>query len=197
MLDVKRHRFEGIQFDESPHVGGKITPRFIVMHYTAGGSALSSVRAIRERGLSAHLFVDRDGGIIQTVPFNVAAFHAGPSSWRGFDGLNQHSIGIENANFGFFDRRTSDGWTRTGLRTFASHEVLVARHKNGGPEMAWELYPEAQLRALDAIVAAYSRMSGPKQGSGPFPSRIPRAPVSCFRTCLYPENRVPLSQDMR
>lgn len=154
MLVIKRNRLDGITFDESPHTGGKITPRFIVMHYTAGGSALSSVRAIRDRGLSAHLFVDRDGGIIQTVPFNVAAFHAGPSSWRGFDGLNQHAIGIENANFGFLDRQTSDGWTRTGLRIFSPHEVMVAAHKNGGPAIAWELYPEAQLKALDAIVAA-------------------------------------------
>ena len=45
MLDVKRNRLDGITFDESPHTGGKITPRFIVMHYTAGGSALNSVRA--------------------------------------------------------------------------------------------------------------------------------------------------------
>ncbi|TQF84842.1 SH3 domain-containing protein [Elioraea sp. Yellowstone] len=154
MLEVKRNRLDGITFEESPHVGGRITPRFIVMHYTAGGSALSSVRAIRDRGLSAHLFVDRDGGIIQTVPFNVAAFHAGPSSWRGFDGLNRHAIGIEIANFGFLDRQTSEGWTRAGLRIFAPHEVMVAAHRNGGPVMAWELYPEAQLRALDAIVAA-------------------------------------------
>lgn len=154
MFDVKQHRFEGVSFDESPHLGGTIVPRFVVMHYTAGGSALSSVRAIRDRGLSAHLFVDRDGGVIQTVPFNRAAFHAGPSSWRGFDGLNQHAIGIEIANYGFLDQRRVEGWTRNGLRLFAPHEVMVARHKHGGPELAWELYPEAQLRALEAIVVA-------------------------------------------
>lgn len=111
-MNVVDDLLEGVPFDRSPHVGGRFTPRFIVMHYTAGGSALGSVRAIRERGLSAHLFVERDGSIIQTVPFTTVAFHAGPSEWRGFTGLNRHAIGIEIANIGFLDVRGGNGWTR-------------------------------------------------------------------------------------
>ncbi|NGM20617.1 SH3 domain-containing protein [Roseomonas stagni] len=154
-MQVKRNRLEGVPFDATPHVGGRITPRFIVMHYTAGGSALGSVRAIRDRGLSAHLFVERDGSVIQTVEFNVAAFHAGPSAWRGFNGLNGHSIGIEIANLGFLDRRVGDGWTRDGLgRVLAADQVVVARHRNGGPEMGWEAFPEPQLKAVEAITLA-------------------------------------------
>jgi N-acetylmuramoyl-L-alanine amidase len=154
-MKIANHRLQGVRFDKSNHTGGEIVPKFIVMHYTAGGSMDSSLRGIDSRGLSAHLFVDRDGGIAQTVPFNVKAFHAGPSEWRGFVGLNGHAIGIENCNFGFFDKRTASGWIREGLsRTFAEHEVIVARHKNGGPSIAWEIFPEAQLRALDAIVVA-------------------------------------------
>jgi N-acetylmuramoyl-L-alanine amidase len=153
-MQVKNHVLADIPFDRSPHVGGGITPRFIVLHYTAGGSALGSVRACRDRGLSAHLFVDRDGSIIQTAPFTTAAFHAGPSQWRGFDGLNSHSIGIEICNYGFLDRRVGEGWTRAGLgRAFAEADVVVARHKNGGPEMAWEAYPEPQLLAVEALIA--------------------------------------------
>jgi N-acetylmuramoyl-L-alanine amidase len=154
-MQVKQHRLEGIPFDASPHIGGAIVPRFIVMHYTAGGSALGSVRAIRDRGLSAHLFVERDGSVIQTVDFNLAAFHAGPSNWRGFNGLNGHAIGIEIANLGFLDRQVPGGWTREGLgRVFSAEQVLVARHRNGGPEMGWELFPEAQLKALAEITLA-------------------------------------------
>jgi N-acetylmuramoyl-L-alanine amidase len=154
-MEIKNNKLEGVPFDKSPHVGGTIVPRFIVMHYTAGGSALNSVRAIRERGLSAHLFVDRDGGVIQTVPFTTAAFHAGPSEWKGFVGLNQHAIGIEIANLGFFDQKTADGWTREGLgRVFRDQEVVVAPHKNGGPAIAWEIFPDAQLRAVAEITEA-------------------------------------------
>lgn len=149
------HRLEDVPFDKSPHTGGKLDLRFIVMHYTAGFSALGSVKAIKERGLSAHLFVDRDGSVIQTVPFNTVAFHAGPSSWRGFNGLNKFSIGIEIANIGFLDQRVAGGWTRSGLtRVFPDSEVMVAAHKNGGPTIAWEIYPDAQLKAVAAITLA-------------------------------------------
>jgi N-acetylmuramoyl-L-alanine amidase len=151
----KTHRLDGVTFDASPHTGGKLDLRFIVMHYTAGFSALGSVRAIKDRGLSAHLFVERDGSVIQTVPFDTVAFHAGPSNWRGFDGLNKFSIGIEIANVGFLDQRVAGGWTRSGMtRVFADNEVVVAAHRNGGPMIAWEIYPDAQLKAVQEITAA-------------------------------------------
>jgi N-acetylmuramoyl-L-alanine amidase len=154
-MKITDHVLEGVPFDRSQHVGGRITPRFLVMHYTAGGSAAGSVQAIAQRGLSAHLFVDRDGTVIQTVPFNVMAFHAGESSWRGFNGLNRHSIGIEIANLGWLDRRVAGGWTRKDLGvTVPEGHVIVARHRKGGPEMAWETFPEAQLQAVEALTAA-------------------------------------------
>ncbi|MDO9500446.1 N-acetylmuramoyl-L-alanine amidase [Falsiroseomonas sp.] len=155
-MHIENHRLKDVPFDATPHMGREITPRFLVMHYTAGGSALNSVRAIRNRGLSAHFFVDRDGAIIQTVPCNRLAHHAGPSQWRGHDGLNNCSIGIEIANLGWFDRKEAAGWTRSDLggRCLPEPEVLIARHRNGGPSMGWEAYPEAQLKALAALTEA-------------------------------------------
>ena len=154
-MKIARNRLQGIRFERSAHTGGPIEPKFVVMHYTAGGSIDSSLRAINNRGLSAHLFVDREGGIVQTVDFTTRAHHAGPSSWRGFTGLNGHSIGIEICNIGWLDQKSATGWTRSDVsRTYPEHEVIVARHKNGGRTKAWELYPEPQLRALNEIVAA-------------------------------------------
>ena len=154
-MQVRRHRLENIPFDASPHVGGALTPRFIVLHYTAGGSAQGSVAAIKARGLSAHLFLDRDGRAIQTVPFDLVALHAGPSNWRGVEGLNQAAIGIECANLGWLDQRVAGGWTRGGLgRVLPDDQVRVARHKHGGPELAWELFPAPQLDALAAVILA-------------------------------------------
>lgn len=181
-MQIDKHKLKGVPFDASPHIGGTITPRFLVMHYTAGGSALNSVRAIRDRGLSAHFFVDRDGAVIQTVPCNRMAYHAGPSHWRGYDGLNGCSIGIEIANLGWLDRKEGAGWTRSGLsRVLAEADVVVAAHKNGGRAMGWEAYPEAQLQAVaaltEAIRAAYPTIQevvghddispGRKQDPGP------------------------------
>jgi len=45
--------------------------------------------------VSAHALVRRDGEIVQYVPFHRRAWHAGVSSWRGRDRVNDFSIGIE------------------------------------------------------------------------------------------------------
>ncbi|MGX9966051.1 N-acetylmuramoyl-L-alanine amidase [Roseomonas sp. F4] len=159
-LMIQDDRLRGATYIASPHVGGAIVPLFLVMHYTAGFLARDSVTAIANRGLSAHFFVDRDGTIIQTVPCNRQASHAGDSAWGKYEGLNPRSIGIEIANLGWLDRKGADGWTRAGLsRSLPDNQVVVAAHKHGGPVRAWEAYPEAQLRAVEdltrAILAAY------------------------------------------
>jgi len=45
--------------------------------------------------VSAHLLVRRDGRVVQYVPLNQRAWHAGRSSWRGREACNDYSIGIE------------------------------------------------------------------------------------------------------
>ncbi len=49
------------------------------------------------RGLrvSAHFFIRREGALIQFVPCDLRAWHAGQSSWRGRERCNDFSIGIE------------------------------------------------------------------------------------------------------
>jgi AmpD protein len=45
--------------------------------------------------VSSHLFIRRDGSVIQFVPFNQRAWHAGLSRYGGRDNCNDFSIGIE------------------------------------------------------------------------------------------------------
>ncbi|MCB1692690.1 MAG: 1,6-anhydro-N-acetylmuramyl-L-alanine amidase AmpD [Pseudomonadales bacterium] len=45
--------------------------------------------------VSSHLFVPRDGSVVQFVPFDRRAWHAGTSSFRGREACNDFSIGIE------------------------------------------------------------------------------------------------------
>lgn len=49
------------------------------------------------RGLtvSAHLLIRRDGELVQYVPLNRRAWHAGQSCWQGRDNCNDFSVGIE------------------------------------------------------------------------------------------------------
>lgn len=50
---------------------------------------------IAQLEVSSHLFIRRDGAIIQFVPFNQRAWHAGLSQYAGRDNCNDFSIGIE------------------------------------------------------------------------------------------------------
>lgn len=45
--------------------------------------------------VSAHLLIRRDGEVVQYVPFNQRAWHAGQSCWQGRENCNDFSIGIE------------------------------------------------------------------------------------------------------
>ena len=69
----------------------------IILHYTAGMDAMSSAKFLVRPDVkaSAHVVIGRDGQVIQMVPFNIEAWHAGKSSYGGRNELNHYSIGIE------------------------------------------------------------------------------------------------------
>lgn len=45
--------------------------------------------------VSSHLFIKRDGEVIQFVPLDKRAWHAGVSFWQGRERCNDFAIGIE------------------------------------------------------------------------------------------------------
>lgn len=130
-----------------PLPGGSAMPirRFLVIHFTSGATAKSSINFWRTpdaKGASAHIVIDRDGTIYQCRPFNTTCGHAGKSKWMGFDGLNSCSIGIELANAGD-DVPLAKRWTNLPL--------VTAKHKHGGPLKEWEAYPAAQVATCEAL----------------------------------------------
>jgi len=52
-------------------------------------------KTIQDLQVSAHLLIKRDGSIIQFIPFDKCAWHAGESSFNGKHNCNDFSIGIE------------------------------------------------------------------------------------------------------
>ena len=50
---------------------------------------------IQDLRVSSHLFISREGHVTQYVPFNMRAWHAGKSSFKGRSFCNDYSIGIE------------------------------------------------------------------------------------------------------
>jgi N-acetyl-anhydromuramoyl-L-alanine amidase len=59
------------------------------------GHAHPYFATICEMRVSAHLLIQRDGAVVQYVPFNRKAWHAGKSSFAGREECNEYSIGIE------------------------------------------------------------------------------------------------------
>jgi N-acetylmuramoyl-L-alanine amidase len=86
-------------FDDRP-VGVDIDT--IVYHYTGMRSAEEALERLcnQEAKVSAHYVVLEDGEIIQLVDESKRAWHAGVSSWRGRQHVNNFSIGIEIVNPG-------------------------------------------------------------------------------------------------
>lgn len=58
-------------------------------------SAHPSYAQLEGLRVSAHFFVRRDGELIQFVSCDERAWHAGASCWRGREGCNDWSVGIE------------------------------------------------------------------------------------------------------
>lgn len=160
-MKLENHRLIGhngqpVPFMPARHAGGVIKPRYIVIHYTAGGSADATVRyfASEQARASAHFVVGRDGTIVQQVPCDRAAWHAGKSHWQGIHGLNNHSIGIELANWGKLQRGPDGFASHTGTPVERSQIVLAAHRQEPNIEAAWERYPRVQIAAAADIAAA-------------------------------------------
>lgn len=73
----------------------------IIIHYTEMGRASALERLCNvESKVSAHYFIQEDGELYQLVEDTNKAYHAGVSSWKGEEALNENSIGIELDNDG-------------------------------------------------------------------------------------------------
>ncbi len=170
-MKIVNHRFVDYWFGRSKDVGDAIPPpKFIVMHYTAGGDAaasrdymmLSPTQKQRRLGArkpvyaSAHLVVSRKGEVWQIVPFNYKARHAGVSSWKGMNSLNQYSIGIEIANYGWLDRQPNGKYSRPGQTPeFSEDQVVIDRMPGSSRELkGWEMYPQAQIEQVEQLTQA-------------------------------------------
>lgn len=84
-------------------------------------------KTIKDLQVSAHLLIRRDGSVIQFVPFDKRAWHAGVSSFNGQDNCNDFSIGIElegtdNLNYETVQYQS----LRTTLKQLKTHYPIQA-----------------------------------------------------------------------
>lgn len=71
---------------------------FIILHHIEAKSVDHAIDQLTQHGVSAHFLIAENGGIFELVEANNIAYHAGVSFWKGCEGLNKNSIGIEFIN---------------------------------------------------------------------------------------------------
>lgn len=141
----------------------------VVWHWTGGWREAESVAKIdyqrKKNRVSAHFTIGRDGTVIQSVPMDRAAWHAGGSKFvkvphpKSLNGrrlymppTNARSVGVEICNRGFLrgdDReRLEDG-------SLGRSRVYEGRHRNPASRKdGWERYTQAQHDAISELAQA-------------------------------------------
>ena len=116
-MEIENHIFKDVKYFPSPNFNSRPNESdisLIVIHCISlppmnyegeyvkdfflnklNSSEHSYFEGISDLKVSSHLFIKRNGEIVQFVPFNKRAWHAGESSYQGINDCNNFSIGIE------------------------------------------------------------------------------------------------------
>jgi AmpD protein len=117
IINIKDNLIEGVTFHSSPNFDSRPKDTdisLIVIHSISlppgkyGGNEIKDFflneldtsnheyfESIKNLKVSSHILIKRTGEILQFVPFNKRAWHAGISSYLGKENCNDYSIGIE------------------------------------------------------------------------------------------------------
>jgi AmpD protein len=96
-------------------------------------------REVAGQRLSAHFLIDRAGRVTQFVATGRAAYHAGASRWRGREGCNDFSVGIEligDAGHDFTARQYA-ALARLCRDLMRAHPKITSRRIVGHSQIAW------------------------------------------------------------
>jgi N-acetylmuramoyl-L-alanine amidase len=151
----------------SPNHGERkagVKPDVLVLHYTGMADPEAAVRHLCAQGseVSSHYVVMEDGRIIQCVPEERRAWHAGASLWAGETDLNSRSIGIEIVNpghdYGYpdFPRRQIAAVTALCRSIFTRHripadrvlghsDIAPTRKKDPGEKFPWKVLHDSGI----------------------------------------------------
>lgn len=120
--------------------------------------SFADLRGVR---VSAHLFIDRQGGVSQCVAFDQQAWHAGVSAWCNRSGCNAFSIGIEvegsvtraytDAQYTSLDRSLwalRNRYPAIGHNVVGHADIAPGRKTDPGPHFDWSRLCKAQHVSL-------------------------------------------------
>ncbi|EOI5792819.1 1,6-anhydro-N-acetylmuramyl-L-alanine amidase AmpD [Cronobacter malonaticus] len=108
--------------------------------------------------VSAHCLIRRDGEIVQYVPFNKRAWHAGVSCYQGRERCNDFSIGIELEGtdvqpYTDAQYRQLAAVTRTLISLYPAMKNHMTGHSDIAPERKTDPGPAFDWTRFRALVA--------------------------------------------
>ncbi|MEM1363249.1 MAG: N-acetylmuramoyl-L-alanine amidase [Pseudomonadota bacterium] len=136
-----------VSYQETSAHGAEIDPSYVILHFTtAVGPGITAWLTSNQARASAHVLVQRDGSVIQLLPFDHQAWHAGRSSWGSLQSLNRHSVGIVLENWGKLTP-SQEGWTSYSGHEIAPDEIFLDENDEG-----WHSFTEAQIKTVTEII---------------------------------------------
>jgi N-acetylmuramoyl-L-alanine amidase len=172
------------EFFASPNHGerrGFSRPDSVILHYTGMPTGAEALALLCDPAseVSSHYFVWEDGRVVQLVPEDRRAWHAGRSVWKGQSDVNSASIGIEIVNPGHdalppFPARQIDGviallrdigarYEIAPERVLAHSDIAPTRKIDPGEHFPWRTLWRA---GIGHWVAPAAIGEGPRFGRG-------------------------------
>ena len=120
-------------------------------------AAHESFRELQGLRVSAHFLIRRGGSLLQFVPCDRRAWHAGLSSWQGRPKCNDFSVGVELEGtdmhpytihqYRQLARLTGELLLRYPIVAVVGHsDIAPGRKTDPGPAFDWEQYHDRMAR---------------------------------------------------
>jgi AmpD protein len=145
-------------------------------------------REVEGKELSAHFLIDRAGRVTQFVATDRVAYHAGASRWRGREGCNDFSVGIEligDADHDFTARQYATlarlcrdlmrSHPKITPRRIVGHSQIATprgRKTDPGPRFDWPRFRILLAAVQDKLGGGVARRGGLQRGSEARPMEV-------------------------
>jgi N-acetyl-anhydromuramoyl-L-alanine amidase len=176
ILNEEQHLLQAVPYEASPHCdarpasiaidtviihGISLPPgefgSNVINHFFCGKldfGAYPALDWLRELRVSAHVLIKRSGEMVQFVPFNKRAWHAGVSQFAGRTHCNDFSIGIElegtdstpyemvqYVRLGALVRLLMQHYANIKQERIVGHsDVAPGRKTDPGPHFNWDVF---------------------------------------------------------
>lgn len=151
-----------VDFSQDQYIPEETKKSIIVIHHTAGGSAMSSIDGWKQdtSKIATHVVIDRDGTIYQCFSSKYWAWHLGLKEevfhqhGLQYQNLDKISLSIELANYGEVHQKQDKKWynayngiIKGGITIYSTSFKEVS---------FFESYTSAQIESLKQLILFWS-----------------------------------------